>query len=189
GGGEKPGSGRKDKGKETSRAKAPGAQRTAAPRGPRSSAQPTAAIPALPADRAPDEFRDDEIDNFGNRADYVPVQNKPQGRGRRPGAPAGGGNGNPGNGGNPGKRQGGGQGGQGGQGRNGGGGGRTRPPRDSFGSGRGDALREPAAQPARDKQPVIIHKGERLPTPEQLDELSRRPRGEKPALLTRNRES
>src|SRR5690606_10966944 len=78
GGGQKPGSGRKDKGKETSRAKAPGAPRTAAPRGPRSSAQPTAAIPALPADRAPDQFRDDEIDNFGNRADYVPVQNKPQ---------------------------------------------------------------------------------------------------------------
>ena len=44
----------------------------------------------------------------------------------------------------------------------------------------------------RDKQPVIVHKGSRLdrfPTPEQLDELANaRPRGEKPALLTRNRE-
>jgi ATP-dependent RNA helicase RhlE len=40
--------------------------------------------------------------------------------------------------------------------------------------------------------PKIIHKesrGDRYPTPEQLDELqqSNRPRGEKPALLTRNR--
>jgi ATP-dependent RNA helicase RhlE len=43
-----------------------------------------------------------------------------------------------------------------------------------------------------DKQPVIVHKGsrlDRLPTAEQLDELANaRPRGEKPALLTRNRE-
>ncbi len=45
----------------------------------------------------------------------------------------------------------------------------------------------------RDKQPVIVHKSSRLdrfPTAEQLDELSNsnRPRGEKPALLTRNRD-
>jgi ATP-dependent RNA helicase RhlE len=51
---------------------------------------------------------------------------------------------------------------------------------------------EAAVKSPRDKQPVIVHKGSRLdrfPTPEQLDELaSARPRGEKPALLTRNRE-
>ena len=195
GGGQKPGSGRKDKGKETSRAKAPGGgARGNNPRGPRAAGNPQSpAIPALPPDRAPDEFRDDEIDNFGNRVDYVPVQKPAQGRGRRPGAPGGNaanrGNGSGNGGGNPGKRQGGGQGGQGGgQGRNNGGGGRSRPARDNFSSGRSDMLREPAVQP-RERQPVIIHKGERLPTLEQLDELSRRPRGEKPALLTRNNDN
>jgi ATP-dependent RNA helicase RhlE len=45
---------------------------------------------------------------------------------------------------------------------------------------------EPAVQT---KQPLIIRKGERLPTPEQLDSLAAsRPRGEKPALLTRKSE-
>jgi ATP-dependent RNA helicase RhlE len=52
---------------------------------------------------------------------------------------------------------------------------------------------EAAVRNPREKQPVIVHKGSRLdrfPTPEQLDELANnsRPRGEKPALLTRNRE-
>ena len=40
-----------------------------------------------------------------------------------------------------------------------------------------------------ERQPVIIQKGERLPTAEQLDSLERRPRGEKPALLSRNRDA
>jgi hypothetical protein len=38
--------------------------------------------------------------------------------------------------------------------------------------------------------PKIMHKeskADRFPTPEQLDQLPSRPRGEKPALLTRNR--
>lgn len=35
------------------------------------------AVPRLPADRAPDEFLDDAIDNFGNSVDYVsPYQNQ-----------------------------------------------------------------------------------------------------------------
>jgi ATP-dependent RNA helicase RhlE len=171
-------------------------------------------VPALPPDRAPDEFRDDEIDNFGNRADYVsPNQNKQQNRGRRPGAPAapsgpsasnGVGlgarpakpprsNGGGANAGGQGRRQGAGSGGQGGQGRNGSG--RARPPRDTRTTSlnRDELPRQEAAvKSPRDKQPVIVHKGSRLdrfPTPEQLDELaSARPRGEKPALLTRNRE-
>jgi ATP-dependent RNA helicase RhlE len=40
-------------------------------------------------------------------------------------------------------------------------------------------------------QPVIVHKEskiDRFPTAEQLEQLPSRPRGEKPALLTRNRE-
>ncbi len=214
--GERHGGGRKDKGKDSGKEQT----RTAKPRGgrsqqPRGSARAAApAVPALPPDRAPDEFRDDEIDNFGNRVDYVsPNQNKQQNRGRRPGAPAsparganagnGASNGagqnrptgkGPRNGGAGGQNRRQGSGGQGGQARNGSG--RARPPR---GDGRITSLdrdelprQEAAVKNPRDKQPVIVHKGSRLdrfPTPEQLDELaSSRPRGEKPALLTRNRE-
>ncbi|MDH1869457.1 DEAD/DEAH box helicase [Pseudomonas chengduensis] len=168
------------------------------------------AVPALPPDRDPEEFLDDEIDNFGNRADYVPVQNKPQGRGRRSGGGASGNGaaqgqgqransnnrqprsntgGNPGN---PGKnRRQGGQGG--GQGRNGGGRGRQADGRITS-LDRDELPRaEAAVRNPREKQPIIVHKGSRLdrfPSAEQLDELSNstRPRGEKPALLTRNRE-
>ena len=165
------------------------------------------AIPPLPPDRDPEEFLDDEIDNFGNRADYVPVQNKPQGRGRRPGAAAAGNGAAQGQGqkakssnrqprsnaagtpATPGKNR-----RQGGQGRTGGG--RGRPAHD----GRITSLdrdelprTEAAVRNPREKQPIIMHKGSRLdrfPSAEQLDELSNstRPRGEKPALLTRNRE-
>ncbi|EPL14395.1 DEAD/DEAH box helicase-like protein, partial [Pseudomonas sp. CF161] len=49
---------------------------------------------------------------------------------------------------------------------------------------------EPAVQNPRGTQPKIMHKeskSDRFPTPEQLDQLPSRPRGEKPALLTRNR--
>jgi ATP-dependent RNA helicase RhlE len=45
-------------------------------------------------------------------------------------------------------------------------------------------------QNPRGPAPKIIHKeskADRFPTPEQLDQLPGRPRGEKPALLTRNR--
>ncbi|HAW41036.1 MAG TPA: DEAD/DEAH box helicase, partial [Pseudomonas sp.] len=51
--------------------------------------------------------------------------------------------------------------------------------------------RQEMAKP-REKQPVIIHKEskiDRLPSLEQLEQLPSRPRGEKPALLTRNREA
>ncbi len=154
-------------------------------------AQPVSRPPRVPADRDPEEFLDDEVDNFGNRVDYVsPYQNK-QGRGRRPGAPAqpgsaqprpagGGGGGAQGRGKRSGQSQ-----GQGGQGRNG------QPRRKS----EGRRIEEPAvsrqdvAKP-REKQPVIIHKeskADRLPSMEQLEQLPTRPRGEKPALLTRNR--
>ncbi|MGA4320010.1 DEAD/DEAH box helicase [Ectopseudomonas hydrolytica] len=212
--GERHGSGRKDKGKDSGKeqkAKPQGQKRRG--QGPRNDgpSQPAAAIPPLPPDRDPEEFLDDEIDNFGNRVDYVsPNQNKQQGRGRRPGAaPANGApqgqrqngkgprnNNGGGNGAGKNRRQGSGQGGQPGQGRNGSNRGRGRPAHD----GRITSLdrdelprTEAAVRNPREKQPVIVHKGSRLdrfPTAEQLDELSNstRPRGEKPALLTRNRD-
>ncbi|OEO23335.1 DEAD/DEAH box helicase [Pseudomonas marincola] len=209
-GGERHGSGRRDKGKDSGRAKsAPAGGRAKQPRNARSS-NTVAAIPALPPDRAPDEFLDDEIDNFGNRADYVsPHQNKPQhNRGRRPGAPAAAAAATPGQAprskgprkpsganGAQGKRSSGGQ----SSGRNGGGSGRSRPPRDrdttrSLDRAADRPLQEPGqSRRPQEKVPVIIHKGsrsDRLPTPEQLDQLpSSRPRGEKPALLTRNRDN
>ena len=136
-------------------------------------------LPARP-DRDPEEFLDDEYDNFGNSVEYVsPYQGKKGNRGqgaaaaRRPGA-------NPPPAGKPraakpaartaGKAQ---------------GGARRTPP-----SLMSDApLREPgSARPPRETQPLIVHKpsrSDRLPTAEQLEELERRPRGEKPALLTR----
>jgi ATP-dependent RNA helicase RhlE len=213
--GERHGGGRKDKGKDSGRDNnrgKPQGGRGQQQRGSGSARAAAPAVPTLPPDRAPDEFRDDEIDNFGNRADYVsPTQNKQQNRGRRPGAPASGpsasngvgqgaraakgprnNGGGAGGAGGQGRRQGSG-GGQGGQGRNGSG--RARPPRDTRTTSlnRDELPRQEAAvKSPRDKQPVIMHKGSRLdrfPTPEQLDELSStRPRGEKPALLTRNRE-
>ena len=140
--------------------------------------------PRLPADRAPDEFLDDDIDNFGNRVDYVPAENKPQGRGRRPGQ----GQGAQGQGARGGRPAGAGAGGAG-RNKNGGrkkpqGGGRVLTPN-------GEVSRDqPAGTRSRqpEKQPVIIHKHkERLPSLEQLEQLPSRPRGEKPALLTRNR--
>ncbi|HXQ99573.1 MAG TPA: DEAD/DEAH box helicase, partial [Pseudomonas sp.] len=55
------------------------------------------------------------------------------------------------------------------------------------------ARQEPAVRGPRDGQPApkIMHKeskSDRFPSAEQLDQLPSRPRGEKPALLTRNRE-
>ncbi|HLT05177.1 MAG TPA: DEAD/DEAH box helicase [Pseudomonas sp.] len=145
-----------------------------------------AALPPLPPDRDPDVFLDDEIDNFGNRVDYVPaVERQPQGgRGRRGGQggaarPAARGAGKPAVGGQNRKKGGGGRG-------KGQGGGRVLTPNGS--SGNSDSPLS-AAPRRSERQPVIIHKHrERLPSLEQLDELpDNRPRGEKPALLTRNR--
>ena len=213
--GERNNGGRRDKGKDSGKEQKAKPQqqgqgqnrRGQQPRNQSRGAAP--AVPPLPPDRDPEEFLDDEIDNFGNRADYVPVQNKPQGRGRRSGGgsagngaaqgqgqransnnrqPRSNAGGNPGT---PGKNRR--QGGQGGQGRNGGG--RGRPADGRITSLDRDELprAEAAVRNPREKQPIIVHKGSRLdrfPSAEQLDELSNstRPRSEKPALLTRNRE-
>ncbi len=163
--------------------------------------EPTQAItrpPQLPPDRDPEEFLDDEVDNFGNRVDYVsPYQNKP-GRGRRPasgnagqpraagaGAGSNAGRGAGGAGRPKGKGQGQGAKGQGqGQGRNG-----SRRNADN-------RRREPEVAARQqevvkpEKQPVIIHKSRGgVISAEMLDQLpsSRKREGEKPALLTRNR--
>ncbi|EJM90099.1 DNA/RNA helicase, superfamily II [Pseudomonas sp. GM74] len=202
------GGGRKDKGKDKGKEK-PAGERPARQQKPREGTPAREQRPSQPpraaADRAPDEFLDDDIDNFGNRVDYVPQQKPAQGRGRRPGAPAQGtaaGSGAP----RSGKPQ-----------------GRQNGPRNSDGASTGtppakrsgprsgaprdgQARREDSRnrRPARDDQPrsepavqnprgpapKIMHKeskADRFPTPEQLDQLPSRPRGEKPALLTRNR--
>ncbi|WP_454256451.1 DEAD/DEAH box helicase [Pseudomonas sp. Marseille-Q8238] len=189
------------KNKERVPGQAPGNQPARQPRQQQASAAPVQPNP----NRDPEEFLDDDFDNFGNRADYVPAQPpKPQGRNpRRPGqgqgqAPQGRTPNNRGQGGQP--RQGGASQGNGkakpgggqrqGQGRNGSGQGRG-----AGGGRRIDSMprdrQEPAVQDSRTvKQPLIIRKGERLPTAEQLDQLSdNRPRGEKPALLTRRTET
>ncbi|CAM3652999.1 DEAD/DEAH box helicase [Ectopseudomonas alcaliphila] len=213
--GERNNGGRRDKGKDSGKEQKAKPQqqgqgqnrRGQQPRNQSRGAAP--AVPPLPPDRDPEEFLDDEIDNFGNRADYVPVQNKPQGRGRRSGGGAAGNGPAQGQGpkansnnrqprsnaggtpGTPGKNRR--QGGQGGQGRNGGGRGRATDGRITS-LDRDELPRaEAAVRNPREKQPIIVHKGSRLdrfPSAEQLDELSNssRPRSEKPALLTRNRE-
>ncbi|MFJ4432584.1 DEAD/DEAH box helicase [Pseudomonas sp. NPDC089395] len=209
--------GRKDKGKDKGKAKPQAAEKSAdkekagdkqqprkpRDRKPREQQANQASAPKATANRDPEEFLDDDVDNFGNRADYVsPYQNaKNQGRNRRPGGGAGQGQ--------QGQANAPRSGGQGqGQGRNGGqprsASGEKRPPRNNNGgggrrdgggrnrpAGRDDALRqEPAVRSSREpqNQPVIIRKESKLdryPTPEQLDDLPSRPRGERPALLTR----
>ena len=214
GGGERHGGGRKDKGQGTGKDKPAaqgrsqsGSREQRQPRSSNSAATPTP-IPRPSPDRAPDEFRDDDVDNFGNRADYVsPNQNKQQNRGRRPaasGPSASNGvgqtprsqDGKPTQGRRPAAAGGGGRSGAGGgQARNGGAGrgGQSRSSGASRDSSRGEPQRqEPAVKSGRDSQPVIVHKEskrDRLPTPEQLDQLPSRPRSERPALLTRNRDS
>jgi ATP-dependent RNA helicase RhlE len=201
------GSGRKDKGKDKGREKTASekpAEKTAGqqprperkPRNkkPAQSSSAQQGVSAAPANRDPEAFLDDEVDNFGNRADYVsPYQNKNQGRNRRPGAgqqPQGG----QGNGTGAGQARGGAGGGDkrprnnnGGARRDGGGAGRQ--------SSRNDRTRqEPAVRGPRDgqvqTQPKIVHKEsklDRFPSADQLEDLPSRPRGERPALLTRNR--
>jgi ATP-dependent RNA helicase RhlE len=210
--------GRKDKGKDKGKEKPAGARSERQPRDskPRQVKPAQAGAPSAPVDRAPDEFRDDEIDNFGNRADYVsPYQGKKdQNRGRRPGAaPAATGAAPAARQGRPSAPRSAGAGTGDAAKRTGGTGRPASGPRagaGSNGAGRdGQARREGARnrRPARDEQPMvreepavknpsgsqpkIVHKEskiDRFPTPEQLDDLPSRPRGEKPALLTRNRE-
>ncbi|MCU7647851.1 DEAD/DEAH box helicase [Pseudomonas piscis] len=205
------GGGRKDKGKDKGGKDKPArGERQAREQKPRENAAPREQRQPTPRpERAPDEFLDDDVDNFGNRADYVsPYQNKgnQQGRGRRPGTPgqgqgtAGSGQRNGGQGRNGNPRSGGGA-----SNSNGGtpakrNGQRSGASRDGQGRrdesrnrrpGRDDQGRqEPAVQNPRSNQPKIMHKEskvDRFPTPEQLEQLPSRPRGEKPALLTRNR--
>ncbi len=227
GDGAKDGSGgRKDKGKDKGKAKQQAAdkpaekeksgdkqpqQRKPRDKKPRQQQAAQSAVPKVPADRDPEEFLDDDVDNFGNRADYVsPYQNaKNQGRNRRPSGQGQGQGQSQGSGQRA--NNGGGQGRSGGQPRNGGGGDKPRSgggdkrPRNNAGggarrdgggggrnrsAGRDDAPRqEPAVRNSREQnQPVIIRKESKLdryPTPEQLDDLPSRPRGERPALLTR----
>ena len=205
------GGGRKDKGKDKGKEKPAGerGERPARQQKPREGTpareqrQPSQP-PRAAADRAPDEFLDDDIDNFGNRVDYVPKQAPAGGRNRRPGAPAqGAGAGAPRGGQSQGRQNG---------PRNSNGsstgtppgkrnGPRNGAPRDGQGRrdessrnrrpARDDQQRaEPAVQNPRSTGPKIMHKeskADRFPTPEQLDQLPSRPRGEKPALLTRNR--
>ncbi|MEH3022362.1 MAG: DEAD/DEAH box helicase [Pseudomonas oryzihabitans] len=164
-------------------------------------AQPgqAAAVAQQPRDRDPEEFLDDDYDNFGNSVDYVsPYQGKRKGprsgnagNGARPASGAG--NGQP--------RQGQGQGAARGprsqqqqqtgkrRGQNGGQPRAARPYESAPNEARSYAAEERA--PSK-PQPKIVHKpsrADRLPTLEQLEDLPSRPRSEKPALLTRNREA
>ncbi|WP_095049487.1 DEAD/DEAH box helicase [Pseudomonas sp. Irchel s3h9] len=210
------GGGRKDKGKDKGKEKPAGerGERPARQQKPREGTPSREQSPSQPpraaADRAPDEFLDDDIDNFGNRVDYVPKPAPAGGRGRRPGAPAqgaGAGSGAPRGGQSQGRQNG---------PRNSNGsstgtppakrsGPRNGAPRDGQSGRRDDSASssrnrrparddqprsEPAVQNPRSNGPKIMHKeskADRFPTPEQLDQLPSRPRGEKPALLTRNR--
>ena len=161
-------------------------------RGP-AAARPAAApsVPVVPPpNRDPEAFLDDEFDNFGNRADYVspnppkapgrnprrgsgsaPAQGRPQGDRSRP--QGSGQAGKPAKSAQPRKAQ---------PRSNGGGGRRDDSRMDSMRGGR----QEPAVQDVRAvKQPLIIRKGERLPTLEQLSELENRSgKRERPALLS-----
>ncbi|MGL4318485.1 MAG: DEAD/DEAH box helicase [Pseudomonas sp.] len=204
---------RRGKGKGEGQAQgqaATGEQQARQPREPREqrAARPQATTP--PPERDPEAFLDDDFDNFGNRADYVSPnppkapgrnqrrggqgqgqsqggqggqggQGRSQGQGARQGS--GGGQGGPKKGGSGGGQR------QGGQGRSGGGQGRGNGGGRRDDSQRGER-QEPAVQDSRaSKQPLIIRKGERLPTAEQLDSLSNsRPRSEKPALLSRKQD-
>jgi len=163
--------------------------------------QPGQAVAQQPRNRDPEEFLDDAYDNFGNSVDYVSPY---QGKGRKgprsgnggsaPRAATTGGQGQP--------RQGQGQ-----------GQGAARGPRSQqqqqpgkrrAQNGQPRAARPYEAAPSEPRayateerasnkpQPKIVHKpsrADRLPTLEQLEEMPSRPRSEKPALLTRNRDA
>ncbi len=136
----------------------------------------TAGAPELAANRDPEVFLDDAIDNFGNSVDYVsPYQNKS--RGRRPNSNATAGAAartarparqerSPSAAGAADKRR--------------------APRKASHNPRRDDARYASLGEPAVNReapQPLIIRKGERLPSLEQLEQLESRSRKEKPALL------
>ncbi|MCU1723489.1 MULTISPECIES: DEAD/DEAH box helicase [unclassified Pseudomonas] len=216
--------GRKDKGKDKGKEKdkpagdkpaekAAGGRQERKPRD-QKPRQPQTAKAAAPStansgNRDPEVFLDDDVDNFGNRADYVsPYQGKGgQGRNRRPGAPASAGTAGSGqpranaprsNGAAPrGDKAAGGE--KRGGGPRTGGGARDGQPRREGSNNRNrrparEDRQEPAVRSPREEQPQqqpkIMHKEskvDRFPSIEQLEQLPSRPRGEKPALLTRNR--
>ncbi|HHX35944.1 MAG TPA: DEAD/DEAH box helicase, partial [Gammaproteobacteria bacterium] len=163
----------------TSAAKpAPRARNPRNTRNERSSAAPIVGAPELPPNRDPEVFLDDAIDNFGNSVDYVsPYQNK--GRGRRPnsntpsGAQA--------RGARPARTE---------RAANPTAADKRRAPKNPRNNPRRDDSRSAArsndAAVSREApQPLIIRKGERLPSLEQLEQLESRTRNkERPALLT-----
>ncbi|MCY1349684.1 hypothetical protein D9M69_358900 [compost metagenome] len=207
--------GRKDKGKDKGGRNKPHQKGKQEQRQTATAGQPP--VPSLPPDRDPEEFLDDEVDNFGNRADYVsPYQkgDKRQGPGSRSGGQPRPGQGQPRQGQGQGQqaprnrgaqgqgqaagRNGAGQGKrQGGQGQpRGNGAGKRGGRRQEYKSLMSDAPLRPegSVAPKPTRQPVIMHKESRIDrslTPEQLEQLESRNKsgGEKPALLTRNKEA
>jgi ATP-dependent RNA helicase RhlE len=139
-------------------------------------------IPTQSANRDPEVFLDDAIDNFGNSVDYVsPYQNK--GRGRRPNSNAPASTATAARNPRPARQD-----------RNASAplaSDKRRPAKNPRNNPRRDdsryvsASETPAVREARSTpQPLIIRKGERLPSLEQLEQLESRSRKEKPALLT-----
>ncbi len=142
--------------------------------------QAASAKPALPPNRDPEEFLDDEIDNFGNSVDYVsPYKNKPgvasgnrrqrSPSERRPRAARS-------------NQQ------TGGRGNNGGRNNQLRQQNPDLFVQADPTPAYIAAKREREQAgnaPLIIRKGERLPSLEQLEQLenSRASKKERPALL------
>lgn len=153
----------------------PAPSRARNPRNTRNNRPAAAAAPELPPSRDPEVFLDDAIDNFGNSVDYVsPYKNK--GNSRRPSTAA-----RPARNASaaltsaaaPEKR-------------------RSGPKKPRPNTPRTDSrYAEPAVnREARTApQPLIIRKGERLPSLEQLEQLESRSRKEKPALLSSRNDS
>lgn len=140
--------------------------RRAAPQ-PKRDQRSSAARPQLPANRAPDEFFDDEIDNFGNSVDYVsPYQDKSGNRARSN---------------NRNRNQRSNQRQQAGYNNR-----RNRQDPSLFVSA-DPTPAYVAAERERNNTPLIIRKGERLPSLEQLEQLDARSnKRERPALLGGN---
>ena len=153
----------------------PAPSRARNPRNTRNNRPAAAAAPELPPSRDPEVFLDDAIDNFGNSVDYVsPYKNK--GNSRRPSTaarPPRNASAAPASAAAPKKR-------------------RSGPKKPRPNTPRTDSrYAEPAVnREARTApQPLIIRKGERLPSLEQLEQLESRSRKEKPALLSSRNDS
>ena len=156
---------------------APRARNPRNTRNERTASAPVVGAPSLPVNRDPEVFLDDAIDNFGNSVDYVsPYKNK--GNSRRPNsnAPA------QARSARPAARTERGAGPAAGDKR------RSGPKKPRPNTPRTDSrYAEPAvnSEARTAPQPLIIRKGERLPSLEQLEQLESRTRTkERPALLT-----